>query len=823
MKKILILFVSVLFLAGCKATIDDKECSTGFHLDGDLCVEDVHQAGTFNSSDDILDLVNSFLERQNLITRNLGWNFMIEDAVATDAEGGAPAQDEKGSDDYSETNNQVEGVDEMDNVLTDGKYIYVQNYNKIQVILAYTVESGYDVLDVVKEITFEDLAGENDYFYFNGMYVDNDRLIVVGNSYHNECTTYYEDKEEDPVSTDETGDVGEDGSDEYYQECQYYEYHTSTHIFEYSKDDFELQNKYELSGYFVGSRKIGNDLYFVTSEWIPFYLAQREDFDFSIDNYLPTYVVNETKVSLTYEDILYVEGTEPTSFTSFYGINLDTNEVSTEVVLGEGGYNLYVSTENIYLTGTKWNYNMDVMLEIEEAEANDEEVEITENPYEISTSIVKIGILDGKVNFVASGEVPGVALDQFSMDEKDGNIRIVTTTSNWWWWGTTNEINNRLMILDEELNIISTLENIGKEGESVQSTRFVGNYAYVVTFLRTDPFYVFDLSDPLNPEKISELEIPGFSDYLQPIGEDYILGIGYGDNEGGTQGLKISLYDVSDKTNAVVASEIVYPYADNNYIWTSTVYNHKDLLVSQSKGIIALPYTENDYSNDYRYWSYTTGVLVLNLDMETGTISERGRVEHSEENEYGTYVYKSKFISDYLYTISSKFVMVSTIADPETVLGQVQIGESYPIELPSEVEPGEVDPVDPDIECPDGEVNEDGECVADTGTSTEPYPLFEDFAHIYKWDEVLTQVDEEYIVYFYNESCDHCQSIEEQIFELGNRPDLGILYFVNMNGIEGSDLLVDAVPTLVKIVDGVIVEEYIGSSDILDYIESINQ
>jgi len=234
------------------------------------------------------------------------------------------------------------------------------------------------------------------------------------------------------------------------------------------------------------------------------------------------------------------------------------------------------------------------------------------------------------------------------------------------------------MILDMNLEIVSTLEGLGKEGESVQSTRFVGDFAYVVTFLRTDPFYVIDVSDPKNPVKLSELEIPGFSDYLQPIGENYILGIGYGDDEGGTQGLKISLYDVSDKSNAVVASEIVYPYGENSYMWTSTVYNHKDLLVSIDKGIIALPYTQYNWgsaTNDYN-WTYHSGALILNLDIENGEISERGRVEHSEANYYDIYVYKAKFIENYLYTISSKYVKVSTIDDPETVLNTVQIGES---------------------------------------------------------------------------------------------------------------------------------------------------
>lgn len=810
MKRILILILSLVFLTGCGIFKDEdpEDCSDGFHMENGVCVEDLHGEGSFQSSDDIVNLFLDFSAKQSIVTRTLGWNMMVED-TAMDAEGAnAPTNDEQGSDDYSDTNNQVEGVDEMDNVLTDGKYIYIQNYDKIQIVLAYTVESGIEVLDLVKEITFDELSTENSWFYFNGMYVDEDRLLVVGNSYHYTCDEYYEDKE--PTS-DETGDVAEDD----YYECRYYKYHTTTHVYEYDKETFELEDHFELSGYFVGSRKIGDALYFVTNEYIPFYLAEYDDYDFSIDNYLPSYHVNGTEVTLPYEDILYVEGTQPNNFTTFYGINLATNEVSTEVILGEGGYNLYVSTENIYLTGTKWNWNDAILLEMEEAAEDDEEYVPEEDPYEITTSIIRIAIDDAIVSFGATGEVPGVALDQFAMDEKDGYVRIVTTGFNWWWWGTDqDDINNRLMVLDLDLEVISTLENLGKPGESVQSTRFVGDYAYVVTFLRTDPFYVIDLSDPTNPTKLSELEIPGFSDYLQPINEDFILGIGYGDNDGGTQGLKISLYDVSDKTNAIVASELIYPYSEGSYMWTSTVYNHKDLLVSLDKGIIALPYTENTYGsddNDYR-WSYTTGVLVLNIDIETGEISERGRVEHSEANSWDTYVYKSKFISDYLYTISSKFVMVSTIVDPATILNQVQIGESREQDIPTEVEPS--DPEDPDVTCTDGSVLIDGECVPD---DTQTDGLFAEFVHLYSWDEALTMGDHDYAVYVYSNNCDFCQDIEEQVYEYA--VSYGEVYFLNLSQIEQSDdALVDAVPALLVISSNEVNAEYVGATDILNYI-----
>lgn len=813
MKRLLIAVLGILFLTGCNAlsegkTVIPEDCSEGFHYVGDLCVEDEEDIPNtetqFSSSDDILSLVADFNERYEsaspFIINRGGWSDMEMDATAEDAP--TAANDETGSDDYSETNNQVEGVDEMDNVLTDGKYLYITNYNKVQIVLAYTIESGIDNLSLVEEITFDELQGDHDYFYFTGLYVDEDRLLIVGHSYDYNCDVYYEEK------VDEEGDVTTD-EEYYYNECWYYRNTTTTHVFEYDKSDFSLVNEYQMSGYFVGSRKIDDNIYFVTNEYVPFYLAETDE-NFDLDQYLPQYNVNGQDVQLGYEDVRYMDGTQPYNFTSFFGINLETKEVSTEVLLGEGGYNLYVSTDNIYFTGTSWNFNFAILEDIDAAvaEDDDEALEaIEEDPYEISTSIVKLSISDGIVDYVAETDVLGSGLDQFAFDEYNGYLRLVTTEFNWWgwWWTDTteNEINNRLYVLDEDLNVVSTLEGIGKPGESVQSVRFVGDYAYVVTFLRTDPFYVIDLSDPTNPVKLSELIIPGFSDYLQPINEDLILGIGYGDNDGGTNGLKISLYDVSDKSNAVVASEIIYPYADNMYIWTSTLYNHKDLVVSADKGIIALPYNRYEYGETAEDWwyRYNTGVLVLNLDVENGAISERGWVEHSESNSYDTYVYKSKFISDYLYTISSKFVMVSLLDDPETILNQVQIGESQELEYPD----NEVEPVEPDGGTTSTETNEDH--------------LFSDFPHLYSWEEAVSMGDHEYYVYVYSTTCSACIEIEEFIYEFATGSDTEV-FFLNVDDVDDmSDYPYDAYPLLVTINQMDVTDEYLGSDAILDAIQ----
>jgi hypothetical protein len=156
--------------------------------------------------------------------------------------------------------------------------------------------------------------------------------------------------------------------------------------------------------------------------------------------------------------------------------------------------------------------------------------------------------------------------------------------------------------------------------------------------------------------------------------------------------------------------------------------------------------------------------------------------------------------------------MVSTIEDPETVLNQVQIGESREYYYPEE-------PVDPEVEeviCEDGFVEIDGECQPTEQVNE--FPLFDEFEHLNSWDNVLVQDESSYYVFVYGNNCDFCREIEEQMFEFAHL-DSQLVYFINNSLVDNpSDALVDALPTLMYIVDGVVIEEYVGVDAILDII-----
>ncbi|MGX7828773.1 beta-propeller domain-containing protein [Actinokineospora sp. 24-640] len=167
----------------------------------------------------------------------------------------------------------------------------------------------------------------------------------------------------------------------------------------------------------------------------------------------------------------------------------------------------------------------------------------------------------GKPAYLASGEVDGWLLNQYSLSEHDGRLRVATTTGSAMGWGPASEEEARksesavavLERRDQKLAQVGRVGGLGK-GEQIQSVRYLGDTAYVVTFRRTDPLYAVDLSDPAAPKVTGELKITGFSAYLHPIGDGRLLGVGQeATEEGRTTGSQVSLFDVSGPVPSRIA------------------------------------------------------------------------------------------------------------------------------------------------------------------------------------------------------------------------------------------------------------------------------
>ena len=173
-----------------------------------------------------------------------------------------------------------------------------------------------------------------------------------------------------------------------------------------------------------------------------------------------------------------------------------------------------------------------------------------ERKRELSTT--GIAEFNRNLELEAEGSVPGEVNDQFSISEKNGDLRIATTVGNSWQFDA--ESANDLYVLDRELERKGKIQGLGLT-EEIYSVRYLNDKAYVVTFRRVDPFHTIDLSDPANPELEGELKLPGFSSYLHPLSEDRILGIG--EEEGS---VKAVIFDVSDSEPEIEASKVLDDY-----------------------------------------------------------------------------------------------------------------------------------------------------------------------------------------------------------------------------------------------------------------------
>jgi len=152
--------------------------------------------------------------------------------------------------------------------------------------------------------------------------------------------------------------------------------------------------------------------------------------------------------------------------------------------------------------------------------------------------------------YEGSGSVPGYLLNQYSLSEHAGDLRVATTTQPIWWNGAEQEPSRSMVTVLRRAG--GTLASIGQvdglgHGERIYSVRFIGDVGYVVTFRQVDPLYVIDLSEPTAPRVRGELALLGYSAYLHPVGPGRLLGIGQDATpEGRLKGAQASLFDVSD-------------------------------------------------------------------------------------------------------------------------------------------------------------------------------------------------------------------------------------------------------------------------------------
>ncbi len=588
---------------------------------------------TFSSTQEITDYLNTN-QRENI--QVFGTARETISMVSLDP---APMVYRIGSSDvYSTTNIQVSGVDELDIVKTDGQYIYMtstttqtnDDYTFRIINTVYIIDANSQNPSVVSKIILDDITQPIGLFLSQ----NSNQIAVLATKYG--CLNGIHSR------------YGVYNSDNYYTCINVYDISNKIH-------PILIQNC-TLSGTYANSRMIGDIVYTVVSQPATVY-----------DNIarLPVVYENNCQTEVSPTSIYYTDMDDSSlSFTSFYGLNItdDTSKPTIMTVMMGSTSNMYVSTQNFYVTYPLWNQEV--------------------GQY---TTIYRVAIDGLQLSWEAQGSVFGNILNQYSMDEHNSDFRIAT---NYYNPKSQTQVNN-VYVLNSELTVIGKLEGLAPN-ENLHAARFMGDKGYLVTFKTIDPLFVIDLSNPRNPKVLGELKIPGYSDYLHPYDENHLIGIGKETTESDTgnfawyQGLKLSLFDVTNVREPIQLTS--YGIGDRGTESLALSDPHA-FLFNKERNLLVIPVglalinsqTEQDA---YNFWLYGEsvwqGAYVFSLSTDGG-FTLKGTVTHlnpvllnthgylRDPDEYyntqNDWITRTLYIGNNLYTISNSQIKLTNLTN----------------------------------------------------------------------------------------------------------------------------------------------------------------
>jgi hypothetical protein len=613
--------------------------------------------------DDCADL-RSYLSQvivENLV-RQLYWRWPVP-------MGGAAFEDDRESspNDYTSTNVQEEGVDELDLVKTDGYSLFVTSEDRFAIVQSWPPEQSR----LTSEMRLNGHA--------HGLFKYRDLAVVFSDFY--------------------------DGFGEFAPESW-----GGTRIELIDVSDRArptVVRTIDIEGYLVDARLIDGHLYAVLSSYMQvpvevWELLQRDDLDLpeldwdatdeereaaaasarrilrplveeivgrvALDRVLPIlrdWTPDEPDASpgllVGCGDLFRPAEVSEYSVLSVLHIDLDAptpadNPLDTTGLLSDG-WIVYASADSLYIAQSSWWWWWGW------------------GPLERTTAIHKFELAsDGKreVRYAASGRVEGWLLNQFSMSEHRDHLRVATTEFDW--WGITPEEGpdhgSLVTVLRDngagELVEVGRVDGIAP-GERIYACRFLGDTAYLVTFFQVDPLFTLDLSDPANPRIVGELEVTGFSSYLHPIDDDHLLAVGMEtDEQGRPIGLAVSVFDVSDPGSPSLDHRYLIEDEEGVWSWSEALDDHHAFTYHRS--VLSIPAYLSGGDRQF------SGLVVMLVDPELG-ITELGRIDHSglPPGPYrsSAWMRRSTYIEDAVYSLSNLGIMVNLLYRPDEVLAEV--------------------------------------------------------------------------------------------------------------------------------------------------------
>ncbi|MFJ7186617.1 beta-propeller domain-containing protein [Lysinibacillus xylanilyticus] len=530
------------------------------------------------------------------------------------------SEDKASADNSSTTNNQVEGVEEGDIVVVKDGFIYSVKDHGITVVDAKDPKN----LKLATTIKLKDSE------YISKLALYDNLLIVIGDKYLEKvgtsmstATLYNISNPKNPKLIREVGQEG------YLQDI-----------------------------------RITNDTLYLIGNMYPNYWMLREQKTVDLKPKTFDSVEGKEYKSLPLEKISILPNTMDGTYSLITALDLKNGAKTTANTKGYlgGSSGLYMSENALYLTTPIYDgYS------VSDAGRVMDKIWM---PRTTDTQIFKWNVDGTAMNFVGTTGVKGSVLNQYSMDEYEGNFRIVTTEGNA--WDEQQISRNHLFILDKNLQQLGAVKNLAP-GEKVYSARFMGEKAYVVTFKQVDPLFVIDVANPKKPTVLGELKIPGFSNYLHPLDDTHLIGIGYDTeqrydeyskrNFTVTTNMKMSLFDVSDFKNPKEQSTVKIGGKGS---YSEVQYNPKALFRNKEYNYFGFPVVLYGAGKGDEVVYKGQGAQIYEITANKGIVLKGNIVNKSTGDQYENWeqrVQRVVYIDDALYTIANNEVKSYQLKD----------------------------------------------------------------------------------------------------------------------------------------------------------------
>ncbi|MFL0808350.1 MAG: beta-propeller domain-containing protein [Oceanobacter sp.] len=628
--------LAVGLLAGCGSSSSDN--NTPSSLQGDSDLETYLKQG----------FASSYSNQRNGIDSDMMAG--APEAVADDSAGGAG---------FSQTNTQESGVDEADLVKQNGSYLFAVKRPSVywpevgiadDMAVAATspvppkqetqgsIEIYRTETNPVRSSKVGSYAITNS-SDIDGLYLVDDQLAVLGQGYIS-------------VAKGAPGSGSDISTDALYSSPWYWrDYNVDLQLLDISTPSTPQQDyRLQIEGSLISSRRIDNELY----------LATRFTPDISVPWGSDT------------SSTAWSKQLDERPFTDFLPRVWKNGEASGHLFtdgqchlpdLKQGGYPSIVAVIRINLDNpTDWEARCNSG-RIHGVYASSDAFVVTGYPDQ-QWDATRLDMYDlDSMTLKATGSVPGTlqgSMPSFRISEHNDKLRVITSSDN---FSFINDIgmvdgielntttspsstwDHRLFVLapndSQGFDLVSSLPNdtrpaaIGKPNERIQSVRFRGDRAYVVTFLQTDPLYVLNLSDSSDPYIEGELEIEGFSAYLEPISDNLLLGVGRAANSNGRlRGLKVSLFDTS---NPVQPAEITSYELGEHWAYSEVLRNHHAISFLKTDNTLRMAFTWNGYDQNWN-WDGNR-VHVADIDLADRSIKQSLNAMYEKPTQANRYWY----------------------------------------------------------------------------------------------------------------------------------------------------------------------------------------